>query len=52
LRKNALGADLTPNRSLALSAAIFLILELAQPFGGVIRISSEPMLNALNQLEK
>ena len=38
--------------ALALSAAIFLILELAQPFGGIIRISSEPMLNALNQLEK
>jgi hypothetical protein len=38
--------------ALALSAAIFLILELAQPFGGLIRISSEPMLNALNQLEK
>jgi hypothetical protein len=38
--------------ALALSAAILLILELAQPFGGLIRISSEPMLNALNQLEK
>jgi hypothetical protein len=38
--------------ALALSAAIFLILELAQPFGGLIRISSEPMLNALTQLEK
>jgi len=38
--------------ALALSAAIFLILELAQPFGGLIRISSEPILNALNQLEK
>ena len=32
--------------------AIFLILELDQPFGGVIRISSEPMVNALNQLAK
>ena len=38
--------------ALALSAAIFLILELAQPFGGLIQISNEPMLNALNQLEK
>jgi Protein of unknown function (DUF4239) len=38
--------------ALALSAAIFLIMELAQPFGGLIQISSEPMLNALNQLEK
>lgn len=34
----------------AVSGAIFLILELDQPFGGVIRISSEPMLNALLQL--
>jgi hypothetical protein len=36
--------------ALAVSGAIFLILELDQPFGGVIRISSEPMLNALHQL--
>ena len=38
--------------ALAVSGAIFLILELDQPFGGLIRISSEPMLNALNQLAK
>jgi hypothetical protein len=38
--------------ALAVSGAIFLILELDQPFGGVIRISSEPMLNALHQLAK
>jgi hypothetical protein len=36
--------------ALAVSGAIFLILELDQPFGGLIRISSEPMLNALHQL--
>jgi hypothetical protein len=36
----------------AVSGAIFLILELDQPFGGVIHISSEPMLNALRQLGK
>ena len=36
----------------AVSGAIFLILELDQPFGGVIRISSEPMVNALNQVAK
>jgi hypothetical protein len=36
----------------AVSGAIFLILELDQPFGGIIRISSEPMLNALNQIAK
>jgi Protein of unknown function (DUF4239) len=38
--------------ALAVSCAIFLILELDQPFGGVIGISSEPMLNALHQLGK
>jgi Protein of unknown function (DUF4239) len=38
--------------ALAVSGAIFLILELDQPFGGVIRISSEPMVNALHQLAK
>ena len=38
--------------ALAVSGAIFLILELDQPFGGVIRISSEPMVNALHQIEK
>src|SRR5262249_34867886 len=34
----------------AVSGAIFLILELDEPFGGVIGISREPMLNALQQL--
>src|SRR6267142_4083487 len=34
--------------ALAVSGAIFLILELDQPFAGLIRISSEPMLNALH----
>ena len=38
--------------ALAVSGAIFLILELDQPFGGLIRISNEPMLNALHQLAK
>src|SRR5438552_7659468 len=38
--------------ALAVSGAIFLILELDQPFGGLIGISSEPMLNALHQLEQ
>ena len=36
----------------AVSGAIFLILELDQPFGGLIGISSEPMVNALRQLGK
>jgi hypothetical protein len=38
--------------ALAVSGAIFLILELDQPFDGLIRISSEPMLNALHQFAK
>lgn len=37
---------------LAVSGAIFLILELDQPFGGLIQISSEPMLKALSHLAK
>jgi hypothetical protein len=36
--------------ALAVSGAIFLILELDEPFGGMIGISSDPMLNALHQL--
>ena len=38
--------------ALAVSGAIFLILELDQPFGGFLRISSEPMVNALDQRAK
>jgi hypothetical protein len=38
--------------ALAVAGAIFLILELDQPFAGLIRISSEPMLNALHQFAK
>jgi len=38
--------------AVAVSGAIFLILELDEPFGGFLRISSEPMMNALHQLEK
>jgi hypothetical protein len=38
--------------ALAVSGAIFLILELDQPFGGFIGISSEPMVNALHQIGK
>ena len=36
----------------SVSVAIFLILELDQPMGGMIQVSSEPMRNALHQLEK
>ena len=36
--------------SLAIASAIFLILELDRPFGGIIQISSAPLRNALAQL--
>jgi Protein of unknown function (DUF4239) len=38
--------------ALAVSGAIFLILELDQPFAGLIRISSGPMVNAISQFSK
>jgi hypothetical protein len=36
--------------ALAISSAVFLILELDQPFAGMLQISSEPLRNALAQL--
>jgi len=36
--------------ALSVSAAIFLILELDRPFDGLIRVSNQPVLNALSQL--
>lgn len=36
--------------SVSVAGAIFLILELDQPFDGLIHISKEPMLNALHHL--
>jgi len=36
--------------ALSVAGAIFLILELDQPFDGLIQISSRPMLNALSHL--
>jgi len=38
--------------ALCVAGAIFLILELDHPFGGLLRISSEPMLNVLGQTGK
>lgn len=38
--------------ALSVSGAIFMILELDRPFGGLIHISAAPMLNALAQLGK
>lgn len=36
--------------AVSVSAAIFLVLELDRPFGGLVSISSEPMRSALNHL--
>ena len=36
--------------AVSVAGAVFLIMELDQPLGGLIQISSEPMLNALSQL--
>jgi hypothetical protein len=36
--------------ALSVSGAIFLIMELDQPFDGLIQISSGPMRNALSHL--
>jgi hypothetical protein len=33
----------------ALAGTVFLSMELDQPLGGLIRISSQPMLNALSR---
>ena len=38
--------------ALTVSGAIFLILELDQPFSGLMQISSEPILNAVSQTGK
>jgi hypothetical protein len=38
--------------ALCATGAIFLILELDQPFSGLLRISSEPMLNVLREIGK
>jgi hypothetical protein len=38
--------------ALSVAGAIFLILELDQPFDGLVKISNHPMLNALNHLTK
>jgi hypothetical protein len=36
--------------AVAVAGALFLILELDDPFNGLVRISSDPMVNALHQL--
>jgi len=47
--RNATALIALMTSALSVSAAIFLILELDRPFGGLIRISSEPMTKALGQ---
>lgn len=37
---------------LSVAGALFLILEFDQPLGGMIRISSEPLTQAIQLLEK
>jgi membrane-bound ClpP family serine protease len=38
--------------ALSVCGAIFLILELDRPFGGLIGLSSEPLVKALDQVAK
>ena len=38
--------------ALSVACAVLLIVELDHPFGGLIRIPSEPMINVLNHLVK
>ena len=38
--------------AVSVAGATFLIMELDHPLGGLIRISSEPMLQALNYMAK
>ena len=38
--------------ALSVAGSIFLILEMEQPFGGLIQISSDPMRDALSYLGK
>jgi hypothetical protein len=36
--------------ALSVAAAVFLILEMDHPFGGLIRVSGEPLRYALSQI--
>jgi hypothetical protein len=48
--RNAIATTALMISALSTAAAIFLILELDRPFGGVLGISKEPLLNVLSQL--
>ena len=38
--------------ALSVSSAIFLIIEMDEPFGGVLRISDAPFRSAIDYLER
>ena len=38
--------------ALSVAGAVFLVLEMDQPFGGLIRVSPEPLNYALSHLSK
>jgi hypothetical protein len=38
--------------AVSVTSAVFLIMELDQPMGGIIRVSGEPLMNVLNQFAK
>ena len=50
--RNAMATFALTVSAISVATAIFLILELDRPFSGLLRISNEPMLNLLTQLEK
>ena len=49
---NATGITAQLFAALAVAGAIYMMVELSQPFNGLIRISGQPMLNALHALTK
>ena len=38
--------------ALSVAGAIFLILELSEPYRGLMRISDEPLRNAMTQIDR
>jgi len=50
--RNATAALALMVSAFSIAGAIFLILELDRPFGGLVQVSSEPIVAALNQLGK
>jgi hypothetical protein len=38
--------------ALSVAGAIFLILELSEPYRGLMRISDEPLRNAIGQIDQ